>query len=406
MITYGSTKYGTMAVDWEERFNPWRMREERVKKAKRALADSDVDALFVFKYEDVRYLTGHRTHMGPTFFFGLASAVLAEGEDPVCYTMDMDHSLARETWLREDQVRLAPALGDVGGIKKWAEDAKELLAPNVSKIGVDIWTPDLLKVLPEVFPNVEFVDGNKVLANAKIIKTEDELHCLRQAYSITAAGFQAALDFLKPGVRECEVLAVAWAEFTAKGSEWTQCSNIICSGPYTAPYRRFTSDRIIQEGDLVIIDIGACYNGYWGDFTRTYICGDIEATEEQKEVHQDAYDAIWSAAEVCKPGNTNLDIVRAVPERNNLGGVLGHGSGVNPWEEPGINSAYEEEIVLKPGMQFNIEPYAGNPEIGYGVRLENNFIITEDGCELYSTLPFDKRLLNNINPLDPTTGRK
>jgi Xaa-Pro aminopeptidase len=57
--------------------------------------------------------------------------------------------------------------------------------------------------------------------------------------------FYAAVDFLKPGVKECEVLAVAWHEMTRMGCEWTQCSNIICSGPYTAPYRRFTSDRII-----------------------------------------------------------------------------------------------------------------------------------------------------------------
>ncbi|GIS07823.1 MAG: hypothetical protein CM15mP111_4380 [Hyphomicrobiales bacterium] len=51
------------------------------------------------------------------------------------------------------------------------------------------------------------------------------------------------------------------------GSEWTQCSNIVASGPYTAPYRRFTSDRIIRNGDPVIIDIGACFNGYYGDLT-------------------------------------------------------------------------------------------------------------------------------------------
>ena len=72
-------------------------------------------------------------------------------------------------------------------------------------------------------------------------------------------------------MKECELLSIAWQKFTELGSEWTQCANIVCSGPYTAPYRRFTSDRVIREGDCVVVDIGACFNGYWGDFTRTFI---------------------------------------------------------------------------------------------------------------------------------------
>lgn len=398
---------GTMIVDWEERIDPRRMREEREAKAQAALAESDADALFVFKYEDVRYLTGHRTHMGPTFFFGLATAVLIEGEKPYLYTMDELHSRKRATWLTDKQVRTAPALGDKAGIRRWAQDAKTLLGNKAKgKIGVDIWTPDLLEVLPKEFPDATFVDGNKILAKAKIIKTEDELNCIKAAYALTASAMYEALDFLSPGVKECEVLAVAWGKMTSLGSEWTQCSNIICSGPYGAPYRRFTSDRIIEEGDLVIIDIGACFNGYWGDFTRTYLCGDIDPTPDQKRLHQEAYDALWAAIEASKPGNTNQDIVRAVPEKNNLGGVLGHGSGVNPWEEPGICSAYGEEIVLQPGMQFSLEPYAGDPDLGVGIRLENNVIIREHGPEVINQFPFDRRLLDRVHPMDPTTGRK
>jgi len=106
-----------------------------------------------------------------------------------------------------------------------------------------------------------------------MIKTQDEIECQKIATMITKAGFQAFLDHLKPGAKECELLAVAWQKFTELGSEWSQCANIVCSGPYTAPYRRFTSDRAIREGDMVIVDIGACFNGYWGDFTRTYVAG-------------------------------------------------------------------------------------------------------------------------------------
>ena len=138
-------------------------------------------------------------------------------------------------------------------------------------------TPTIHAGLKAELPGAEIVDGYPTLLEAKMIKTDDEIACLKIATAITEAGYQAALDFLKPGVRECEVLAAAWQKMTALGSEWTQCSNIVASGPYTAPYRRLTSDRIIRRGDLVIMDIGGCYNGYWGDMTRTWICGDVVA---------------------------------------------------------------------------------------------------------------------------------
>ena len=108
---------------------------------------------------------------------------------------------------------------------------------------------------------------------------------------------------------------------TALGSEWTQCSNIITSGPNTAPYRRFTSDRIIRNGDLVIIDIGAGYNGYWGDLTRTWVCGNVKPTAEMRDMHQKTYDALFNAAAKVKPGATNAEVFEAaVPHvLDNLG---------------------------------------------------------------------------------------
>ena len=109
------------------------------------------------------------------------------------------------------------------------------------KIGVDIWTKGLSDWLHKYFPKAEFVDGKRVLSQAKMIKTKDEIECQKIANMITEAGFQALLENLKPGAKECELLAIAWKKFTELGSEWSQCANIVCSGPYTAPYRRFTS---------------------------------------------------------------------------------------------------------------------------------------------------------------------
>ncbi|MFC2021612.1 M24 family metallopeptidase [Chloroflexota bacterium] len=407
------SEFGLMGVDWEERIDFDRMRRERLQKAKDALAKSDVDALFIIRLENVRYLTGFRSHLGPVPIFGLATVVLPKGGDPILFTHDYDHAMLRMTWMPQGTIlRNEPGarLRSPEATKMWAERVKSLIGSLAEgKIGMDIF-PSLTAEdsLKGAFPKAEFVDGNKVLDEAKVIKTQDELECQRAAYAMTEAGMDAALRFLKPGVRECEVLSVAWQKFTALGSEWTQCANIVTSGPSTAPYRRFTSDRIIRKGDLVILDIGACFNGYWGDFTRTWVCGDIMPTKEQIDLHQEDYDALFNACDKARPGNTNEDMWKEIQNPHSCQLSGGHSAGLSPWEPPYLSGYSPDQqsikIKLKPGMIFSIEPYAGIPGIG-GFRLENNVIVTEGEPDIYSTYPFDERLLKDIHPLDKTTGR-
>jgi len=399
------SRFGLMGVDWEERIDFDRMRRERVAKAKKALEECDVDVLFVFRTEDARYLTGFRTHLHPAAMLGNAVVVLPKGHDPILYTMDWEHCKMRMPWLASGQVKPRANFRERAGIRKWAQEVKSVTGSlQGCKIGVDLWTPTLAKDLQAEFPESEFVDGYEVLMKAKIIKTQDEIECLKVANAMTEAAMDAAIRFLKPGVRECEVLAVAWHTMTALGSEWTQCTNIVCSGPYTAPYRRYTSDRIIRPGDLVIIDIGACFNGYWGDFTRTWVCGNLKPTERQIQIHQACYDSLFNACAASVSGNTTADVFKAA--QPNVLDSLGHGSGVNPWEAPFFSpTSLTSPVTLMPGMQFNLEPYAGDSSIGSGVRLENNLVVTEGEPDIYTTYPFDERLLHRIHPLDVSTGR-
>ncbi len=396
---------GLMPVDWEARFDPQRMLRERLAKGKAAIAQSDVDLLFVFRPEDCRYLTGYRHHLGPAFILGNAVVVIGADTEPVLWTMDFEHCLARMPWMEKDQIQPRANFREAIGMKRWADQVIGLFGSLDGKtVGVDIWSPLLETQLKEAFPKTEFVDGyNDVLMRAKEVKTQDELDCLRIANAMTEAALDSCLRFMRPGVRECEVLAHAWQTMTALGSEWTQCQNIVASGPYTSPYRRFTSDRIIANGDIVIIDIGACFNGYYGDLTRAYMCGNVKPTQQQREVHQKVYDAIFEAAKVTKPGATNADVFAAADPY--VLDNLGHGAGTNPWEPPFFSPASKDQPVsLKEGMVFNLEPYHGRPDIG-GIRLENDHIVTADGVEIYTTYPFDERLVIDCHELDATTGR-
>jgi Xaa-Pro aminopeptidase len=395
---------GLIGVDWEQRIDFARLREERLVKAQKALEDSEADMLFVFRTEDARYLTGYRHHLGPTPLLGNATVVLNADTPPVLFTMDYEHCRARMPWLKDEYLQPRANFREDVGIRKWADSVEAVVGDLKGKtIGVDLWTPTLEEGLRRALPETKFVDGYKILMDAKIIKTDDEIACLKIANAITEAGMDAAQKALKPGARECEVLAAAWYTMTAMGSEWTQCSNIVASGPYTAPYRRFTSDRVIRVGDPVIIDIGGCFNGYWGDLTRTWICGDIDPTDAQRELHQKCYDAVWDSCAASVAGNTTADVFDAADPY--VLDSLGHGSGMAPWEPPYFSPHTKEDPTeLKVGMQFNLEPYAGEPGIG-GFRLENNLVVTEGAPDVYTTYPFEERLVIDVHPLDTSTGR-
>ena len=406
------TEFGMMGVDWEERVNFERLRRERLQRAREAMEKADVDALFIFHLEDVRYVTGFRSLLSPVCHLGRAGAVLPRGGDPILCTMDMHAARAKVKWLPKENILNQPTIRNEVGTQKWAGEIKNKIGKLAEgKIGVDIWTKGLSEWLPRCFPKAEFVDGAEILSWAKMVKTVDEIECQKIANMITEAGFQALIDHLKPGVKECELLGVAWNKFTALGSEWSQCSNIVSSGPNTAPYQRLTSDRIIREGDLVIVDIGACYNGYWGDFTRTFVCGDVMPTKEQINICQECYNTLFNACAEGVAGKTNADIGKHLNDPkgnpNSMGMSGGHGAGLTPWEPPYVTGLSPDMIIpLQPGMLFSIEPYAGIPGIG-GFRLENQFFVTEGGQpDIFTTLPYEERLLRDIHPLDKTTGRR
>ena len=133
------SEFGFMGVDWEERVNFDRLRRERVQKAKEVMEKSGLDALFVFALEDVRYLTGFRSHLGPVTILGLAAVVLPRGGDPILCTLDVIHARTRMPWIRPENIIGRPFIRSEGGTKKWAEEIKGKIGKLAEgKIGVDL----------------------------------------------------------------------------------------------------------------------------------------------------------------------------------------------------------------------------------------------------------------------------
>lgn len=398
--------HGMMACDWEEGINFDRMRRERLEKARAALAKTDADALFCFRLENVRYLTSYRSHGFPMMFWGLASVVLVnDGKTPpLLYTMDVDHCRTRMPWVNKTTF-LSPGGGleSAAGAEVWGKDLRghlrEFGITKLDKVAVDSWSSGMYEGFPKAFAGASFIDGQAIMLQARVTKTWDEIQCLKTAHLITMAGVQAGMDALKPGIKECEVRTAIFHEMDRLGSEGAQTTNcIVTSGGGTCPYRRFTSDKIIDFGDPVIIDMGAAYNNYYGDFTRTVICGkNARPSRRLVEIHTQTYNALRQAEKNIKPGMTTYEPAEACGACNIMGGLLGHGIGVAGVELPIIGAPSPETkaaaMKIEPGMVFSVEPYYGEVGVG-GVRLEDVMVVTDTGLEIISKFPFEERLID------------
>jgi Xaa-Pro aminopeptidase len=263
----------------------------------------------------------------------------------------------------------------------------------------------LLK-LQEAFPKAQFVNGDHCVLDAQVLKNSEEIKCMRVASQMASVAMDRAMKKIDVGVRECEILAEAMHSLYSNGMEVPQCSLIVTSGDGTAPLRRFASDRKINWDELVFMDLGGCFNGYFSDFTRTVIFG--KPSEQHKKIYKAVHGMMMEIHRTMKPGNTNSDVNNAARQvvidhgfkGHDYLGLLGHSIGVTGLTYPIVGEVAaigsEKEVVLKPGMIFSMEPgifIPGTPG-GGGVRIEDTILITEEGNEVLTKTPYDENLLS------------
>lgn len=378
---------GLMAVDWEERIDVNRLKSDRLAKTRKAMADLGVDALLLFRWENLRYVTGQRyvpVVNSPFEHCATFTAIKQDGE-PVLFSMDIEDIGKRVPGIPSESLQphyyVQTESGASGLLKKL-----KTLGFTGGNLGVDLWEPTTLKVFQDGLSASQLVNGQEVMMRARAIKTEDEVRCLKLAYAIGEAALQEGLDALKPGVRECEVQAAIWKRGLELGAEFFQSPVIVTSK--TNPYRRFTSDNIILEGDSVIFDIGPVFNGYFSDFVRTWYCGrHSKPSQSDRDQFKRAYAVLQSVVSSMKPGVTTGEVFASAGEFV-LGRMLGHGIGLAGQEPPYITETEAGvDVEIEAGMVFSVEPYVKMPGRQAGFRLEEHVLITKDGPEVYSTFP-------------------
>lgn len=227
------------------------------------------------------------------------------------------------------------------------------------------------------------------LATMQAIKDPDELRLMRRAIACSAAAYTAARAAIAPGVIELDVREAGHRAAVLEAGEI-----VFHNGDYRSGVPGgFARNRPIEAGELYIIDAWTCYRGYWSDLSRVFAVSD--PTPVQSEIHDWIAGVLRGVQGEIRPGRDGTEIwtwldtrLREHPHLRELGlrGHGGHSIGTRAHEQPDINRDRGGEIL--PGMVLCVEPSGYSPELNAGIRLENQFLVTETGAELLSDVPF------------------
>ena len=259
------------------------------------------------------------------------------------------------------------------------------------KIGVE---PTRLRVLElrllESGTTAQFVNGEAVVSGMRMAKEPAEVDDMRQAVRIAQQALLATLPFIKPGKTELEIASELVMQLLQAGSDSEMpFAPIVSSGPNSANPHAVPTERPLQVGDLLVIDWGAGYHGYFSDLTRTFAIGKVE--NEYRLIASIVENANAAGRAAGKPGLPAGQVDVATRNVINSAGYgqffthrTGHGLGMEGHEPPYMFA--ENSTILKQGMTYTVEPGIYLPGRG-GVRIEDNVVLTLDGCETLSDLP-------------------
>ncbi|MFF5105982.1 aminopeptidase P family protein [Streptomyces sp. NPDC000134] len=344
----------------------------RMERAARAAADAGLAGLLVAPGPDLVWLTGY----APTAVTErLTLLVLAPGQDPALVVPALE---------APDAARApgAPALT----LRDWTDGkdpyaATAALLDGAGRFGIsdNAWAMHLLG-LQRTLPGSSYASLTDALPMLRAVKDPAELELLAAAGAAADAAFEDVRALPFRGRRESEVAADLDGLLRAHGHSVVDFT-IVASGPNGANPHHEAGDRVIEDGDMVVLDFGGLLGGYGSDTSRTVHVG--EPTDEERRVHDLVREAQEAGFRAVRPGAACQDVdraARAVIERAGYGEYFihrtGHGIGVTTHEPPYMIEGETRPLV--PGMCFSVEPGVYLPG-RFGVRIEDIVTVTEDG---------------------------
>ncbi len=353
-----------------------------------------VDAVITADPINILYATGVRnmsvfSMMGPSRFALVTAGTVVVWEFP-----GSEH-LAAGTLA--DEVRPAPSITPVfdpgyrAGAERLVDEVIECAGSSDRRIAVERLELDVYDAFRR--RGVEPTNATEVFAESRLIKTPGEIALMWASMTATIEAAESMRQFLRPGLTEIEI----WAEFhrslIASGGEYVS-TRLAQSGPRTFPYFNEASTRVVETGDLFCLDTDAIGPmSYAADFSRTYLCGDGPPTATQTALHGAALDQLRHNAALLEPGRSFRSFAEDAwvgPGRYRAHGYscLAHGLGLcgeYPYIPPVGTTPWTLTGVFQPGMVMCVESYVGSADDGQGVKVEDQFLITDDGAEQMST---------------------
>ncbi len=246
----------------------------------------------------------------------------------------------------------------------------------------------LADVIKKEAPDVQVAGLGQALANMRKIKSEAEVALLQKAIDITGDGQRAAIKVIKPGAFEYQAQGALEGAFLFGGAERPGFFSIVGSGPNSCVLHYNDNRRRMKDGDLVVIDIGAEFHYYTADITRTYpVSGKF--TERQRQVYQLVLDAQRAAEKSFELGKSNINTLTAAarktmrdsPLRDSQGNTLDRHflHGLGHWLGMDVHDVGDYGGPLPVGSVFTIEPGIYLADEQLGVRIEDDYLVTEKG---------------------------
>src|SRR2546425_6570930 len=394
---------GHMQVDFEERVDFRRLHAYRLSRVRRSLARSCLGALLVFDQHNIRYISS--TVIGEWARDKLTRCALLTGTgEPWVWDFG---SAARHHRLYAPQIPAKQSLAGMVGMrgavspkaglfKKAAQEIRDILkAGGVAgmPLGTDLAEPPFLFALQEL--GLEVRDGQQVMLEARMIKSQDELTLLNMAASMVDGVYQDIYEALKPGVRENEIVALANKRLYEMGADCVEAINSI-SGERCSPHPHNFTDRLIRPGDQAFFDIIMSFVGYRTCYYRTFNVG--RATRAQAAAYKKAREWMDEAIALIKPGVTTDKIARAFPKAPDIGfdsemAAFGlnfcHGIGLGLHERPIISrlDSFDDPMELQAGMMFAVETYCPATHGVSAARIEEEVIVAPSGAQIITLFP-------------------
>ena len=361
--------------------------ENRLDNIQRLMHSQKMDAILLTTQVDIEYYTGFKTQFfqSPTRPWYV---VIPSDNKPKAIIPTIGESGMSQTWLDDIQTWTSPNPTDDGislllaTIKSLTSKYKCLGVPKSQESALRMPLDDY-EGLIDSLSGIEIKDANKILRQVRLVKSSAEIDKIRHICQLTSQGFIDLIDLLKAGDSEREncqrfkqcllALGVDDSPYIVAGSGKDGYGSIIM-GP---------GDKIIEEGDLFIIDTGSVFDSYFCDFDRNFAFGHI--CDEAREAYEVVYKATDAGFRASQVGNTTSDVFHAMNDVLQKGGALGnsvgrlgHGLGLQLTEWP--SNTATDNTTLRPGVILTLEPgmaYLPGKEMVH----EENIVITESGPE-------------------------